>query len=101
MFILRIAIASDLTATDDTAICISLDNSTIPSGFHRMKIKQLAGAGSPLLAALLVAPQIAHAYFEDLCASTQTHKIVACVEPAAISTDARQCEECTGHQQMF
>lgn len=48
-----------------------------------MKIQRLIGSGSSLLAALFFAPQVAHAYFEDLCVSKKDRKIVACVEPRA------------------
>lgn len=48
-----------------------------------MKLQQVVCFGTRLLPIALAIPQIAHAYFEDICVSAQTHKIVACVEPMA------------------
>jgi hypothetical protein len=48
-----------------------------------MKIRNPIALGSGLLPLLLLAPQAAHAYFEDLCISARTNKIVACVESMA------------------
>lgn len=42
-----------------------------------MKMQLLIGNGSSLLAILFFAPQVAHVYFENLCASTKDRKIVA------------------------
>jgi len=41
-----------------------------------MKILRLIGIGSPLLATLCFAPQVAHTCFEDLCSSIEDCKFV-------------------------